>query len=171
MKRGKTDNVPEPDKATTTTIQQPAPAQLPPPPVNWRIEAQIQHLSQTKGQSAAAAQPRPPHPPAPQGVQMPFMGAGGPPPPEPAHVLRGNGSNGNDSSTAYASWRTSNGIFHHTVLFINFLPGSSIRHEDQLFQDLLGQCRRCHSTTTLGSSNIGHPFRMCLQREQTGTFQ
>ena len=78
---GKTDNVPEPDKATTTTIQQPAPAQLPPPPVNWRIEAQIQHLSQTKGQSAAAAQPRPPHPPAPQGVQMPFMGAGGPPPP------------------------------------------------------------------------------------------
>lgn len=51
-----------PQKPESEAIQQPSPAQLPPPPANWRIEAQIQHLNQRK----------PPAPPQPhQQVPMP----------------------------------------------------------------------------------------------------
>lgn len=40
-------------------IKQPAPAQLPPPPANWRIEAQMKHLNQVR----APPMPHPPMPP------------------------------------------------------------------------------------------------------------
>lgn len=52
----------------------PAPAQLPPPPANWRIEAQIQHLNHVRS-------PAPVHPPNVNVHPRPFMGSSGGPPP------------------------------------------------------------------------------------------
>lgn len=73
-----------PSAATApSAIQQPAPAQLPPPPANWRIEAQIQHLSQVRppAQVPQPAQPMPnmmhalPGPPPPMFQMAPvYMG-------------------------------------------------------------------------------------------------
>lgn len=59
------------DQSQPSVIQQPPPAQLPPPPANWRIEAQIQHLSQARPTGTVA----PPH------AQPLVHSLGGPPPP------------------------------------------------------------------------------------------
>lgn len=71
--------------AVPEKIQQPSPAQLPPPPANWRIEAQIKHLGQSKG---PPTEKRPPQqqqqaPPNMRAQQQPRPGMFGNQPPFP----------------------------------------------------------------------------------------
>lgn len=63
--------------ATPEKIQQPSPAQLPPPPASWRMEAQIKHLGATKPTENRKTQSQPQPPLVNQGPPQAPQGHGG----------------------------------------------------------------------------------------------